>query len=80
MKQLLVRDVNESLVRKLKRRAAKHGVSTEEEHRRLLKEALTKPGPSKPSMMEYLLNTEIATDIELDLTRSNELEERQTGI
>ena len=80
MKQLLVRDVDESLVRKLKRRAAAHGVSTEEEHRRLLKEALTKANASKPSVLEYLLRTEVASEVELELDRSDTIEDRETGL
>ncbi len=80
MKQLLVRGVDESLVRKLKRRAAAHGVSTEEEHRRLLKEALTKANASKPSVLEYLLRTEVASEVELELDRSDTIEDRETGL
>jgi plasmid stability protein len=40
MAQLIVRKLNDRLVKRLKRRAAEHGVSAEEEHRRLLREAL----------------------------------------
>lgn len=80
MKQLLVRDVEESIVRKLKRRAAEHGVSTEEEHRRLLKEALNKPSHPKPSLMEYLLRTEAAPDVELEIDRTKQVEDRETGL
>jgi antitoxin FitA len=56
MPQLLVRNVEESVVLKLKRRAAAHGVSVEEEHRRVLKEALSRPSRSKPSLMAFLLS------------------------
>jgi hypothetical protein len=38
--QLLVRNLEEDLVRDLKRRAGEHGVSVEEEHRRILRAAL----------------------------------------
>lgn len=41
MAQLLVRGLDEELVRNLKKQAAEHGVSAEEEHRRILREALT---------------------------------------
>ncbi|MEO5715091.1 MAG: DNA-binding protein [Luteolibacter sp.] len=41
MAQLLVRNIPEVLVRTLKLRAAEHGVSAEEEHRRILAEALS---------------------------------------
>lgn len=40
MAQLLVRNLDDELVRHLKRRAGEHGVSVEEEHRRILREAL----------------------------------------
>ncbi len=40
MAQLLVRNLENDLVRHLKKRAGEHGVSVEEEHRRILREAL----------------------------------------
>lgn len=40
MGQLLVRKVDEELILALKRRAAEHGVSAEEEHRRMLAQCL----------------------------------------
>lgn len=40
MAQLLVRNIPEELAKSLKRRAAEHGVSAEEEHRRILSAAL----------------------------------------
>ena len=40
MAQLLVRNLESELVRHLKKRAGEHGVSVEEEHRRILREAL----------------------------------------
>ncbi len=42
--QLIVRNLDEDLVRRLKRRAAAHGRSAEEEHRRLLREVLRPEG------------------------------------
>jgi len=36
MPQLIVRNLDEDLVRQLKKRAGEHGVSAEEEHRRIL--------------------------------------------
>jgi len=79
MPQLLVRDVEEAIVRKLKRRAALHGVSAEEEHRRLLREALSKPTRGKPSLMEFLVSTEVKPAVELDLERSRDVESRDPG-
>jgi plasmid stability protein len=56
MAQLIVRKLNPRLVKRLKRRAVEHGVSMEEEHRRLLREALEpakQPNP-KMSLLDYL--------------------------
>lgn len=55
MAQLRVRQVEEKLVRKLKQRAGEHGVSMEEEHRRILREALLGSAVQRPSLKEYLL-------------------------
>jgi plasmid stability protein len=55
MPQLLVRQIEEKVVRKLKQQAGQHGVSMEEEHRRILREALLAPSDRKPSFKEYLL-------------------------
>jgi plasmid stability protein len=56
MPQLLVRKVEEKVVRKLKERAGQHGVSMEEEHRRILREALLASSKRKPSFKEFLLS------------------------
>jgi plasmid stability protein len=55
MRQLLVRQVEEKVVRKLKQQAGQHGVSMEEEHRRILREALLRPSNKKRSFKEFLL-------------------------
>ena len=47
MPQLLVRKIPETLVKKLKIRAAAHGTSAEEEHRRILREALASSSAPK---------------------------------
>ena len=44
MAQLIVRNVDDDLVLALKRRAAEHGRSAEEEHRQLLRAALRSEG------------------------------------
>lgn len=80
MSQLLVRKVDPKTIRKLKARARAHGVSTEEEHRRILCEALSRPTTGNPSLIEFLSSTEVAPDVELDLTRSTEIEERDTRL
>ena len=81
MAQLLVRDLDESLVRKLKHRAVEHGVSAEEEHRRILKEVLLRPEEKKPTLIEFLMSSEgeVWPEIELDLRRSRDPEARDTG-
>jgi plasmid stability protein len=55
MSQLLVRNVEDKVVKKLKERAGKHGVSMEEEHRRILREVLVGPSRKKSSFKEFLL-------------------------
>ncbi len=40
MAQLIVRDIEDDIVRELKLRAAKNGRSAEEEHRQILRQAL----------------------------------------
>jgi plasmid stability protein len=54
MAQLLVRDIESDVVRELKVRAARHGRSAEEEHRQILREALSPKGPPQ-SLKELLL-------------------------
>lgn len=72
MSQLLVRKVDPQTVRKLKARASSHGVSAEEEHRRILQEALSRPANEKPSLIEFLSSTEVAPEVELDIARSTD--------
>ena len=74
MRQLLVRGLEEGLVRKLKARARAHGVSAEEEHRRILREALMRPAGEKPTLMEFLLSAEgeVYPGTELEVGRSRE--------
>lgn len=49
MPQLLVRDIELAVVKKLRSRAAAQGVSVEEAHRRVLRAALVgdRPGPQR---------------------------------
>ncbi len=53
MANLLVRNVEEEVVGALKARSGRHGVSAEEEHRKILRSALLKP--RKKSFSEALL-------------------------
>jgi antitoxin FitA len=55
MPQLIVRQIEDKVVKKLKARAGLHGVSMEEEHRRILREALLKEG-NHSSFKDYLLS------------------------
>jgi plasmid stability protein len=55
MPQLIVRQIEERVVKKLKARAGLHGVSMEEEHRRILRETLLGQAAKRPSFKEYLL-------------------------
>jgi plasmid stability protein len=54
MAQLLVRNLDDDLVRQLKRRAGEHGVSVEEEHRRILREALLADPEERKSFWQVL--------------------------
>jgi plasmid stability protein len=53
MAQLMVRNLEEALVRALKKRAAKHNRSAEQEHREILKAVLL--GPKRRSLAEVLV-------------------------
>ena len=55
MPRLIVRQIEEKVVKKLKERARQHGVSMEEEHRRILREALPGKAKKQTSCKEYLL-------------------------
>lgn len=52
MAQLMVRNLTDDLVKALKRRAAKHNRSAEQEHRDILEAVLR--GPRKRSLAEVL--------------------------
>ncbi len=54
MAQLIVRNLDDALVRSLKSRAAEHGRSAEEEHREILRQALQ--SPPRPPFKEVLLS------------------------
>jgi antitoxin FitA len=55
MPQLIVRNIEEKVVRKLKQQAGERGVSMEEEHRRILRESLLGKTPKHLSFKEALL-------------------------
>jgi plasmid stability protein len=56
MAQLLVRNIEEAIVKKLRLKAAREGVSVEEEHRRILRDVLLpNTARKKKSFKECLL-------------------------
>lgn len=82
MAQLLVRDIEDSLVRKLKLQARTHGVSAEEEHRRILRQTLSRAAAKRDSLIGFLLSEEgaVAPDVRLDLSRSRKPDDRKVEI
>ncbi len=54
MPQLIVRNLDDEIVARLRQRAAKHGRSTEAEHREILREVLL-PVRRRSSLKEHLL-------------------------
>ena len=54
MSQLIVRNLDEKVVRELRLRAARHGRSAEAEHREILREALL-PKAGRQPLKDYLL-------------------------
>lgn len=64
MAQLIVRNIEEKLVRKLRMLAAADGVSMEEEHRRILREALLTHARPGKSFSDYLLEIPSAAEDE----------------
>jgi len=53
--QLIVRNLDEDVILALKRRAARHGRSSEAEHRAILREVLAEES-IRPSFKEFLLS------------------------
>jgi len=69
MAQLIVRDIEKTLVDLLKRRAAAHGRSAEAEHREILRTAL-QPRPAM-SLKEHLLAMpEVGDDADFAIKRT----------
>lgn len=73
MPQLIVRQIEEKVVSKLKELAGQHGVSMEEEHRRILREALLSRVKKRPSFKEALLSMP-AVGEDADFERSPQLQ------
>lgn len=45
MANLIVRNIDDAIVKALKQRASRHGISAEAEHRKILEQALLRPAP-----------------------------------
>jgi len=74
MAQLIVRKLEDKVVRKLKERAAKYGVSMEEEHRRILRETLLKKSKPKMSLLDYLCTMpNVGKDSDLNIPRKGKM-------
>jgi antitoxin FitA len=56
MPQLIVRQIEEKVVKKLKEQAGAHGVSMEEEHRRILRESVLGKASKRSSFKAALLD------------------------
>jgi antitoxin FitA len=73
MPQLIVRQIEGKVVKKLKQQAGAHGVSMEEEHRRILRQALFGKPAQRPSFKEALLSMPNVGDDE-DFQRGPQIE------
>lgn len=77
MAQLIVRNLDRELVRKLKGLAARHGRSAEAEHREILRKALKPRAPGKTIKERLLEMPAVGTDRDFarprDLGRSTRL-------
>ncbi len=57
MAQLIVRNIEDTVVAALRQRAARHGIPMEEEHRRILRETLARRGRGeRRSFKDHLAN------------------------
>ena len=74
MAQLLVRNIPDEVARSLKKRAAEHGISAEEEHRRILQAALAPAAAEagdKLTLFDHIRELgRIAPDFEFGTDRS----------
>ena len=84
MADLTVHGIDDLIVRNLKARAEERGVSPEDEHRRILEEALAdsestdSPPEKKQTLIQFLMSEEgsVLPEVELDISRSKDLEPR----
>jgi antitoxin FitA len=74
MAQLIVRKLEDKVVRKLKERAAQYGVSMEEEHRRILRDTLLKKEKPKMSLLDYLCTMpNVGKDSDFNIPRKGKM-------
>lgn len=69
MAQLLVRNLEDEVVRELKLRAARHGRSAEEEHREILRDALKPHPPGVPLKTVLLQMPDVGEDGDFERRR-----------
>lgn len=69
MAQLVVRNLEEGLVHRLRQRAAEQGVSAEEEHRRILRRALLGPEEEFPDLKSLLIMPDVGEDEDFERLR-----------
>jgi plasmid stability protein len=72
MAQLVVRGLEENLVQRLKQRAVAHGVSAEEEHRYILRQALNEADDEFPDLKALLMGMPAGGE-DADFARVREL-------
>lgn len=70
MANLLVRNVDEAIVKALKARAGEEGISAEAEHRKILENALLKP--KRKSFVDVLMSIPaVGTDADFERTQGD---------
>lgn len=70
MANLLVRNIDDTLVKALKARAGEHGISAEAEHRKILENALLKP--KRKSFVDVLMSIPaVGTDADFERTQGD---------
>ena len=65
MANLIVRNIDDAIVKALKKRAGSHGVSAEAEHRKILEQVLLHP-PQKPFAEVLCLMPDVGNDTDFE--------------
>ena len=72
MANLIVRNIDESIVKALKLRAAQRGVSAEAEHRKILEQVLVKP--KRKSFAEVIASMpDVGQDVDFERVQDNKV-------